>query len=162
MGVSGSGKSTIAKMLAERLHINFMEADDYHSAGNIEKMRAGIPLTEDDRRPWLDALRDAVAKKTKDEQHVVLACSALHKTYREELRGAAPSSILIYLRGSEQLISQQAAARKGHFMPVSLLDSQFAALEEPGPEEKPVVVAIEGTADETLAKLCETLQQTEP
>jgi gluconokinase len=158
MGVSGSGKSTIAKKLAERLGIAFMEADDYHPPANIEKMRASIPLTDEDRRPWIDALRDALVLAVADGQRVALACSALHKRYREELRGAIPASLLIYLKGSESLIIQRVAARKGHFMPVTLLDSQFAALEEPGPEEEPVVVPIEGTVEETLSELMVALE----
>ena len=159
MGVSGSGKSTIAKGLAERLGITFMEADDYHPAANIEKMRASIPLTDEDRRPWIDALRDALVKAVADGQRVALACSALHKRYREELRATVAANALIYLKGSESLIIQRVAARQGHFMPVTLLDSQFAALEEPGPEEIPIVVPIEGTAKETLEKLLAILSQ---
>lgn len=157
MGVSGSGKSTIAKMLADRLGIAFLEADDYHPDANIEKMRAGIPLTDEDRRPWIDALRDALVKVTGGGQRVSLACSALHKRYREELRGVVPVTLLIYLQGSESLIIQRVAARKGHFMPVTLLDSQFAALEEPTPDENPVVVPIEGTPEETIGNLLNQL-----
>jgi carbohydrate kinase (thermoresistant glucokinase family) len=158
MGVSGSGKSTIAKKLAEHLSITFMEADDYHPAGNIEKMRAGIPLTDEDRQPWIDALRDALVKSVATGHCVALACSALHKRYREELRGSVPANVLIYLKGSESLIIQRVAARQGHFMPVTLLDSQFTALEEPGPDEQPLVVSIEGTPEETLEKLLKNLQ----
>jgi gluconokinase len=157
MGVSGSGKSTIAKGLAERLGISFMEADDYHPAANIEKMRASIPLTDEDRRPWIDALCAALVKITGEGQRVALACSALHKRYREELRGAVPANMLIYLKGSESLIIQRVAARQGHFMPVTLLDSQFAALEEPTPDENPIIISIEGTPVETLNELMKTL-----
>ena len=159
MGVSGCGKSTIARELASRLGITFLEADDYHPAANIEKMRAGTPLTDEDRRPWIDALRDALEKAAVAGERVALACSALHKAYRLELRGAVPASVLIYLKGSEQLIIQRASARQGHFMPVSLLDSQFAALEEPGEDEQPLTIGIEGSAKETLADILDKLDQ---
>jgi carbohydrate kinase (thermoresistant glucokinase family) len=128
-GVSGSGKSTFAKALAERLTYDFCDADDLHSAANIEKMRAGQPLTDEDRGPWLEAvgqrMRDTIAKG----QGIVVACSALKRSYRDLLREYEPSAFLIFLDGTHELIKSRVLARHGGFMPSSLLSSQFAILE---------------------------------
>jgi gluconokinase len=133
MGVSGSGKTAVGKVLARELGWTFIDADDYHPAANIDKMRRGIPLNDDDRRPWLQALRRLVDDACDRGENVVLACSALKHAYQEYLQRDVPGSVrYVYLYGSEELIRQRLAARKGHFMNPGLLHSQFEALEPPG------------------------------
>ncbi len=132
MGVSGSGKSTIGKVLAEQLEWTFVEADDYHPPANVEKMRRGQPLTDEDRRPWLRELRDRIDAACARGENVVLACSALKHAYQDYLERNEPECVqYVYLHGSEELIRQRLAARKGHFMNPTLLHSQFEALEPP-------------------------------
>ncbi|AMV30122.1 Thermoresistant gluconokinase [Gemmata sp. SH-PL17] len=132
MGVSGSGKSTIGKILAEQLEWTFVEADDYHPPANVEKMRRGQPLTDEDRRPWLRELRDRIDAACARGENVVLACSALKHAYQDYLERNEPECVqYVYLHGSEELIRQRLAARKGHFMNPTLLHSQFEALEPP-------------------------------
>ncbi len=132
MGVSGSGKSTVGKLLARELGWTFVEADDYHSAANIEKMRRGIPLDDQDRRPWLDAVRHRLEEANQHRENVVLACSALKHAYQHYLAQFAPESVhYVYLVGSEELIRQRLAERTGHFMNPALLHSQFETLEPP-------------------------------
>ena len=132
MGVSGSGKSTVGKVLAERLGWEFIEADDYHPTANVEKMRRGVPLTDADRGPWLDVLRRKVDETCDRGQNAVLACSALKHAYQEYLARDEPECVrYVYLHGSEELIRQRLAKRKGHFMNPALLHSQFETLEPP-------------------------------
>jgi gluconokinase len=132
MGVSGSGKTTVGKLLAKQLGWRFIDADDYHPAANVEKMHAGIPLTDADRRPWLDALRQQIDAACERGEDVVLACSALKHAYQEYLERDEPTSVrYVYLQGSETLIQKRLAARTGHFMNPSLLHSQFETLEPP-------------------------------
>jgi carbohydrate kinase (thermoresistant glucokinase family) len=145
MGVSGSGKTTIAKALAERQGWTVLEGDAFHPPANIAKMEAGIPLTDDDRWPWLHAIAAGIDKVRARGESAVVACSALKRAYRDILIGDRPDVVLIYLRGAHDLIAARMAARRGHFMPPALLDSQFATLEEPGPDERPIVVDIGGT-----------------
>lgn len=130
MGVTGSGKTTIGLTLAGSLRWQFVDADDFHSPANVAKMRAGIPLNDADRVPWLASLHDAIVGWLKGSTNVVLACSALKQVYREELL-INPEVKLVYLRGSRELISQRLSQRHGHYMDPNLLASQFAALEEP-------------------------------
>ncbi|HZN43821.1 MAG TPA: gluconokinase [Nitrospiraceae bacterium] len=131
MGVSGSGKTAIGTRLAETLGWSFFDADDFHSASNIEKMRRGMPLTEQDRQPWLLTLRERVAQWLDEDLEVVLACSALKASYREQLL-VDPSRVrLVYLKGSYALIQKRLIQRPRHFMPEELLASQFDTLEEP-------------------------------
>jgi gluconokinase len=132
MGVSGSGKSTIGKRLAAQLGWQFIEADDYHPPANVEKMRAGTPLTDEDRRPWLAALRVKVDEACRKGIDTVLACSALKHKYQDYLDAHDPECVkYVYLHGSEELIRARLAARKGHFMNPALLHSQFESLEPP-------------------------------
>lgn len=126
MGVTGSGKTTVGRMLAEYLGCEFVDADDYHPASNIEKMRAGHPLNDDDRQPWLEILREILIEKP----DVVLACSALKKAYRDVLR-FDDSVRLVYLRNDRETIRERLDHRQGHFMNPGLIDSQFDTLEEP-------------------------------
>lgn len=132
MGVSGSGKTTIGKELARQLGWTFVDADDFHPAANIQKMHRGIPLTDEDRRPWLAAIHQRLLEAAQRGENVVLACSALKHEYRDYLQHEEPEHIyFVYLRGSEELIRQRLASRKGHFMNPGLLHSQFETLEPP-------------------------------
>jgi len=131
MGVSGSGKTTIGKVLAERLGWTFVEGDDYHPPANTAKMHAGIPLTDEDRAPWLAALRDRIDQARARHENLVLTCSALKHAYQDYLQRDLDSIEYVYLQGSESLIRDRLANRKGHFMNPNLLHSQFEALEPP-------------------------------
>ncbi|MGB7281698.1 MAG: gluconokinase [Candidatus Acidiferrum sp.] len=130
MGTTGSGKTTIGSSLAERLVWQFADADDFHPPANVEKMKHGIPLTDADRMPWLATLRDKIIEWNATHRNVILACSALKQSYRDELR-VSPNVRFVYLKGSYELFSQRVLARKGHFAKQDLLVSQFADLEEP-------------------------------
>lgn len=143
MGVSSSGKTTIGALLAGRLQWEFEDADWLHPLANIDKMQAGIALTDEDRWPWLRVVAEWIDMTRDQGLHAVLACSALKRAYRDILIDGRPDVRLIYLKGTEPLIARRMAARHGHFMPKALLHSQFEALEEPGPDEKPVTVSIE-------------------
>ncbi|HJR77698.1 MAG TPA: gluconokinase [Nitrospiraceae bacterium] len=131
MGVSGSGKTTIGTQLAKSLHWTFVDADDFHLAANVDKMRRGIPLTEEDRRPWLAALRAQIGQWLEQNRSIVLACSALKGWYRRALLIDPSRMRLVYLKGSYSLIAERLARRQGHFMRRELLASQYGALEEP-------------------------------
>ncbi|SRR5579883_1437884 len=141
MGVSGSGKSTIAAMLAHRLHWIYEDGDWFHPESNIEKMHRGEPLTDEDRWPWLHAIAAWIDRTRQAGEHGVVACSALKRAYRDILIGPRRDVRLVFLNGDKGLIARRIAARS-HFMPPSLLDSQFATLQPPGPDERPIVVSI--------------------
>lgn len=147
MGVSGSGKSTVAAMLASRVGGVFLDADDFHPVENKRKMAASIPLTDEDRWPWLDEMNRELKARATRGQTVFLACSALREIYRSRLAAGLPGLRLIYLKGSEELIFARMQGREGHFMPPTLLASQFALLEEPADA---LVVPIEKTPDEII------------
>jgi gluconokinase len=140
-GVSGSGKTAVGEALAKRLGWAFEDADDWHPAANVEKMHSGKPLTDEDREPWLQALNRSIQGWTSEGHDVILACSALKLHYRQELRAGIPAAQIrfVYLRGAYQEIDQRLRLRTGHFMPESLLKSQFADLEEPQPSEALIV-----------------------
>jgi gluconokinase len=146
MGVSGSGKSTVGELLATALAFPFIDGDDLHPAENKKKMAAGIALNDADREPWLDAIGAVLARGP-----VVVACSALRRRYRERLRAAAPELRLVYLRGSVELLSERLSARKNHFMPAKLLDSQLATLEEPGADERTFTADVALAPEEIVA-----------
>jgi gluconokinase len=147
MGVSGSGKSTIADKLAERLRWSYQDGDKFHPASNVAKMSAGHPLTDEDRRPWLRAIADEIDRVCGAGQRAVIACSALKRAYRDILVHGRSDVRIIYLKGTQELIAQRLAARKDHFMPPGLLDSQFKTLEPPDTRENPVTVSIDAPVD---------------
>jgi gluconokinase len=155
MGVSGSGKTTVGELLARELGWAFVEADDYHPAANVEKMRRGRPLNDEDRRPWLGALRRRIDQACARGEDVVLSCSALKDSYRDYLEWNDPECVrYVYLSGSEELIRQRLADRKGHFMDPELLHSQFETLEPPEDAVKvDVTPAHEVIAAEVRGKL---------
>ena len=142
MGVSGSGKSTVGALLAARLQWHFADADWFHPAANVDKMHAGIALTDEDRWPWLQAIAAWIDELRRAGRHGVLACSALKRRYRDVLIGDRVDVRLVYLKGDEALIARRIATRHEHFMPPTLLHSQFEALEEPGPDENPIIASI--------------------
>jgi gluconokinase len=131
MGVSGSGKTTLGKALAQRLGWDFFDADDFHPPGNIAKMTAGIPLSDSDRAPWLASVHDQLYSTLSADRHPVLACSALKETYRTQLLAGMEGIVVIYLKGSYDLIWSRMSTREGHYMKPEMLQSQFDALEEP-------------------------------
>jgi gluconokinase len=130
MGVTGAGKTTVGRLLAEKSGWEFADADDFHPPENVEKMRQGIPLNDDDRRPWLEHLRNEIARWIAAQRNVVLACSALKRSYRQEL-DVGPQVRFVYLKGSEDLIADRLRSRHGHFAGEQILAGQFADLEEP-------------------------------
>jgi gluconokinase len=142
MGVSGSGKSTIASMLAQRLHWVYEDGDWFHPKSNIEKMHHGEPLNDEDRWPWLRAIAEWIDATRHAGGHGVVACSALKRAYRDVLIGDRRDVRLVFLKGDRDLIGRRIAARADHFMPTTLLDSQFAALQEPQADERPITVSI--------------------
>jgi gluconokinase len=147
MGVSGSGKSTIAVRLAERLSWTFEDGDRFHPASNVAKMSAGQPLTDEDRWPWLQAIADEIDRVCQAGGHVVIACSALKRAYRHVLAHGRRDVRIVFLRGTQFLIADRLARRKGHFMPPGLLESQFKTLEPPAADENPVTVSIDASVE---------------
>ena len=142
MGVSGAGKTSVGKALAQRLGWAFEEGDLLHPEANITKMRSGIPLTDADRAPWLAAVAAWIDERRRVGEPGVITCSALKRAYRRVVIGDRPEVRLVYLRGARDLIADRLARRSDHFMPPGLLESQFDTLEEPGPEENPLIVDI--------------------
>ena len=151
MGVTGSGKTTVGRLLAEQLDWRFADADDFHPQANVEKMERGIPLNDEDRGPWLERLRIRITNWIANGQNAVLACSALKRSYREELR-VGPEVRFVYLKGSPELIAQRLRLRRGHFADEKILAGQFADLEEP---ENAVTVDISQTPEKIVAEILE-------
>ena len=147
MGVSGSGKSTIADRLAARLGWRYEDGDKFHPPANVAKMSAGHPLTDKDRWPWLQAIADEIDRTCKASQHAVVACSALKHAYRDILVHGRNDVRIVFLNGTQDLIADRLAARKGHFMPPGLLTSQFKTLEPPQPNERPIIVSIDASVE---------------
>ena len=149
MGVSGAGKSTVGRIVAERLSCPFRDADSFHPPANIEKMSRGEPLTDDDRWPWLQAIAAWIAEHRAAGTTCVVTCSALKRVYRDIVTARQSADVrLAYLKGEFDLIAARLAARKGHFMPPALLQSQFAALEEPAADEHAIAVPIDAAPEE--------------
>ena len=143
MGVSGAGKTTIGQRFAGRLGWKFAEGDRLHPAENVAKMRSGQPLTDTDRTPWLASVAEVIDGWRTRGECGVITCSALKRDYRRQIIGDRRDVRLVYLEGPQDLIAERLAARRDHFMPASLLDSQFATLEPPGPDENPITVSID-------------------
>ncbi|WP_147137140.1 gluconokinase [Stackebrandtia albiflava] len=152
-GVSGSGKTTIGKLLAARMGWRFGDADDFHSPENIAKLSHGHPLTDEDRDPWLDAIGDWLDARHSEDVSLVLACSGLKRKYRERLRAGRPQVRLVYLHGSRQVIATRLAQRHGHYMKAHMLEGQIADLEEPGPDEPVVTVDVATTPQQIVAEI---------
>ena len=158
MGVSGSGKSTIATALAERLGWTFEDGDKFHPASNVAKMSAGHPLTDEDRWPWLQAIADEIDRVCQSGGRVVIACSALKRAYRDLLVHGRSDVRIVYLDGSQPLIADRLARRKGHFMPPGLLDSQFKTLERPQADERPIIVSIDAPVEAIVGNIVSHLR----
>ncbi|PZE24672.1 gluconokinase [Curtobacterium sp. MCLR17_042] len=165
MGVSGSGKSTIGQALTDALVAQgepcvFVDADDLHPVANKEKMRQGIPLTDEDRWPWLDACAARIAAVESDGSRCVMANSALKRAYRDRLRESAPGLVIAFLDGTRDLIAERQSHRQHEYMPTTLLDSQFATLERPQPDEAAVALSIGGSVDDTVREILAALAVT--
>lgn len=158
MGVSGAGKTTIGKLLAHRLGWEFADGDEFHPRDNVKKMRSGIPLTDADRWPWLHAIAEWVDEMRRQGNPAVTASSVLKRSYRDIVIGERPDVRLVFLEGSPELIAQRVAERQGHFMPANLLDSQFAVLEPPSPEENAIRVSVELAPAEIVRNIIEQLE----
>jgi gluconokinase len=153
MGVSGAGKSLVGARFAEAMGIDFVEGDTLHPAENVARMAAGVPLTDGDRAGWLRDIAVRLADARQRGEGMVVSCSALKRRYRDILRTGDPDVTFVYLAGGRELVSQRLAQRRGHFMPPALLDSQFAALEPPGADERAWSVDVDATPDEIVAAL---------
>lgn len=153
MGVAGCGKSTIAAALASELDVEFVEGDEFHPPENVRKMAAGVPLTDEDRAPWLAALAGRLRAARDADHGLVMTCSALRRKYRDVLRSGDPDVRFVFLDGPRELIAERLASRMGHYMPASLLDSQFAALERPEADENVWRCDISDSADDIVADL---------
>jgi gluconokinase len=160
MGVAGAGKTAVGERLAERLDCEFIEGDRLHPPENVAKMQSGHPLTDADRAPWLAAISQAIDGLLARGACGVIACSALKRDYRRRIIDERVGVRLVFLDGPRELIARRLGARRGHFMPASLLDSQLATLEPPGPDENPIIVAVDRPIDEIVAELAAVLRPT--
>jgi gluconokinase len=160
MGVSGSGKSTVGTRLARRLNAAFADGDDMHPQANLDKMRAGVALTDADREPWLRRCAAWLAERRAAGEDAVLACSALKRAYRDVLRAAAPDLRIVYLAGDRELLAARLSRRPGHFFNPRLLDSQLADAQPPGEDERAVVIAITLRPDEIVDRAAAALART--
>ena len=160
MGVSGTGKSTVAGLLAERLGWPMEEGDDLHPPANVEKMEHGVPLTDEDRWPWLDRVREWIDGQVARGEDGIITCSALRHAYRDRLR--RPEVVFVHLDGTQEVVAARLATRSGHFMPPSLLQSQLDTLEPPGPDERVVTVRLGGTPEDEVAQVLRGLSSSQP
>jgi carbohydrate kinase (thermoresistant glucokinase family) len=159
MGVSGCGKTTIGAALSEKLGWPYADADEFHPPANVAKMSSGAPLTDEDRKPWLEAIAARIDRVRNAGQHAIVSCSALKRVYRDVLVGDRTDVRLVLLDGTKEEIFARMSARKNHFMPLGLLDSQFATLERPGADERPIVVSIAGTPQEIAEAIANALSR---
>jgi gluconokinase len=159
MGVSGAGKTRIGELLAERLHCAFTDGDAFHSAANKEKMHKGIPLTDEDRQPWLETIREAIEKDQRAGRTAVFTCSSLKRSYRDVLRGGGDDKdvCFVYLKGSYDVLRERLTTRTGHFFDPSLLQSQLDTLEEPGADEA-ITVSIELSPEQIVDDVLEQMK----
>jgi gluconokinase len=157
-GVAGAGKTTIGEGLARELDWKFCDTDDFHPVANVEKMRSGVPLSDKDRQPWLERLRQLIKKSLMANENLVLACSALKKKYRDRLK-VSDEVKFVLLRGDREQIAKQLAQRRGHFMNPDLLESQFADLEEPLASENAIVVELGQKPGELIEKIKTSLRK---
>lgn len=157
MGVSGSGKSTIAEKLADRLERPFAEADEFHPQANIDKMTAGRELSDDDRWPWLRAMRDWLSERTAADEPAIVTCSALRRVYRDVLREADGTVLFVHLSGDPEVVEHRIGGRRGHFMPAALLPSQYATLEPLDPDEAGVTVSVESDPEQIAVDVLDRL-----
>lgn len=156
MGVAGCGKTSVGEALAQRLGVPYRDGDDLHPVANVEKMRSGVPLDDADRWPWLERVGRALA----EDAPLIIGCSALRRRYRDKIRETAGGQVtFIHLSGGRAVIEARMARRVGHYMPVSLLDSQFAALEPPGPDENAFTVDIDQTLDAIVDAIADHLDR---
>ncbi len=159
MGVAGSGKSTIGKMIADKLGVTFIDGDTLHPVENVEKMSNGIPLGDEERKPWLNQVRDAASKSASQNQSIVIACSALKKKYRDRIRTGNPGLRFLFLHGRQALILQRIQERSGHFMREEMLASQFMDLEKPNGEADVITIDIEQSIEEVVESALLQLQR---
>lgn len=162
MGVCGSGKTEIGRRLASRLNCDFLDGDDFHPPENVAKMRAGTPLADTDRWPWLDHVAAEIGSRLETGRGAVVACSALARRYRDRLGLARPGVVLVHLDGDRDLLAARLAARQGHFMPPGLLDSQLATLERPAADERAITIDVAASPDLIAERIAAVIANTFP
>ena len=158
MGVCASGKTTIGEHLAKKLGRKFIDGDDLHPRANIQKMASGQPLNDDDRKPWLERIRDAAYSLESKNEHGIIVCSALKKIYRDQIRDGNENVSFLFLDGSKELILERMRARQGHFMKENMVNSQFETLERPENEPRTIFVDIDATIEEVVANAAELIR----
>ncbi|MHA2812585.1 gluconokinase [Vibrio campbellii] len=157
MGVCASGKTTIGEHLAKKLGRKFIDGDDLHPRANIQKMASGQPLNDDDRKPWLERIRDAAYSLESKNEHGIIVCSALKKIYRDQIREGNENVTFLFLDGSKELILERMRARQGHFMKENMVNSQFETLERPEDEPRTIFVSIDATIDDVVSNAAELI-----
>jgi gluconokinase len=161
MGVAGSGKTTVGALLAGQLHWPYAEADAFHPQSNVDKMAAGHPLTDEDRQPWLAAIGRWIDERRAAHEPGVVSCSGLKRAYRDQLRAGRPEVLVVFLEGSRELLGRRMVARHGHFMRPEMLESQFADLEPPTPDEGVIEVSVDATPEQIVASIMNALERPE-
>ncbi|ABU69516.1 MULTISPECIES: gluconokinase [Vibrio] len=157
MGVCASGKTTIGEHLAKKLGRKFIDGDDLHPRANIQKMASGQPLNDDDRKPWLERIRDAAYSLESKNEHGIIVCSALKKIYRDQIREGNENVSFLFLDGSKELILERMRARQGHFMKENMVNSQFETLERPEDEPRTIFVSIDATIEDVVSNAAELI-----